>query len=594
VFAPISAIFSLLLFASTLPNGIRVAELPSEGDHIEIVAGYTASGLTGFFSTTAARRFLAEAYAIGADVEFITDQDRTAFRFTAPKWASPMLMEGLPNLFKEVGAAPTSPTANDFRAKVEEEIRNALLGPDPPQSNYTTGDAFILISESPTAALREALGSIPSRGSSTKLSDGFNRLVAERTLRFKSDQAEGAVIFASPVPGAYYKQWYLVLVLDRLIHRIVPLRVATSFPLTVRPYYYRIELPVPSGQFPEPIEENLMQELQRLQFTPASARDLTAAREEALAYLNSKPVREWFASYDMMDRREEGIQWIQSMTADDMRVAARDLLIMNRVVATWSPRPRQTSVSSQPLNSVSSDGAGAKRQPANQIQATSENAAGEVMPFPSHTDPTTTTRPPERLPSGVSIVESTSTAVFVAGNGMTRFNREFTADDLKSFVRFRPERILVLVPNSGLVRTRQLWSTFKGAASGETGVARGKVSNGDLAALFIIKTIVDLKLIQIGLWPEVSVAIDASTGTDLQIHGPDDVRAQIRDWIKSIANAPLPDSYFSWVREVAMHHFSSAQPDLQALTWERDPQAVVPNVETVSPTQVQDVARIYF
>ena len=58
MFAPISAILGLLFFASTLPNGIRLAELPSDGDHIEIIAGYTSSGLNGFFSTAAARAFL--------------------------------------------------------------------------------------------------------------------------------------------------------------------------------------------------------------------------------------------------------------------------------------------------------------------------------------------------------------------------------------------------------------------------------------------------------------------------------------------------------------------------------------------------------
>jgi hypothetical protein len=191
-------------------------------------------------------------------------------------------------------------------------------------------------------------------------------------------------------------------------------------------------------------------------------------------------------------------------------------------------------------------------------------------------------------------VESTSNAVFVAGSGMTRFNREITAEDLKPFERFRPERILVLVPNSALGRARQLWSSFKGASNGETGVSRGKVSNGDLAALFIVKTMIDLRLIQAGLWPDVTTGIDASAGTDLQIRAAGDLRAQVLDWIKDIASGPLPDSYFTWVREIAIHHFDSVQPDLQALTWERDPQAVVPALETVAPTQVQDVARIYF
>ena len=105
-------------------------------------------------------------------------------------------------------------------------------------------------------------------------------------------------------------------------HRALPLK--TTLPLTVHPYYYRVEATVPAGQFPEPVEESLLQELQRLQFTPANARDLAAARAGRNAYLESQPVREWFASHDMLARRDEGMQWIQSMSADDMRAAARD------------------------------------------------------------------------------------------------------------------------------------------------------------------------------------------------------------------------------------------------------------------------------
>ena len=132
------------------------------------------------------------------------------------------------------------------------------------------------------------------------------------------------MIFASPVPSVYYKEWYLVLFLDRVIHRSLPRTLKTTLPLTVRPYYYRIELSIPAGQFPEPAEEDLLQEIQRLQFTPANPRDLLAARQETLAYMDSKDVREWFASHDISDRREEGARWLQSMTPDDLRGAARD------------------------------------------------------------------------------------------------------------------------------------------------------------------------------------------------------------------------------------------------------------------------------
>ena len=141
---------------------------------------------------------------------------------------------------------------------------------------------------------------------------------------------------------------------------------------------------------------------------------------------------------------------------------------------------------------------------------------------------------------------------------------------------------------------RQLWSAFTGANSGETGVSRGNVSNGDLSALFILKTVLEQKVIATGWWPEVSLRIDASAGTDLQIHASEEKRTQILEWIKGLASAPMQDAYFAWIREVSIHRFAGIQTDLQALTWERDPQGAVQSPETVSVTHVQDVARIYF
>jgi hypothetical protein len=50
----------------------------------------------------------------------------------------------------------------------------------------------------------------------------------------------------------------------------------------------------------------------------------------------------------------------------------------------------------------------------------------------------------------------------------------------------------------------------------------------------------------------------------------------------------------AWAREVAIHRLGTIQADLQALTWERDPQGVMQDLKTVSTGHVQDVARIYF
>src|SRR5262249_2728735 len=153
----------LLFFASTLPNGIRLVELPSEVDSVEIVAGYTAGGLTGLTSTAAGKSFLMDAYAAGAKITFIDEPDRTAVRITAPKWAMPMLTDRLPAFFREVPSevhAERKAAARDFRSSVEDEIRNALLGYNSPSVDYATGDAFVLISAPAPGALREALAAV--------------------------------------------------------------------------------------------------------------------------------------------------------------------------------------------------------------------------------------------------------------------------------------------------------------------------------------------------------------------------------------------------------------------------------------------------
>jgi hypothetical protein len=167
-------------------------------------------------------------------------------------------------------------------------------------------------------------------------------------------------------------------------------------------------------------------------------------------------------------------------------------------------------------------------------------------------------------------------------------------DDLKGFINYRPDRILVLVPPSSIDRARQVWAAFQGPTSGPTGVPKGKVSTGDLSALFVLKTILELRVIQSGWSHDVQLRIDASEGSSLQITADDARRAQILEWIKSIGMTPFPEKYFAWAREVAIHRFPLAQPDLQSLTWERDPQGMILDLSTIGQQHVEDVARIYF
>jgi len=225
-----------------------------------------------------------------------------------------------------------------------------------------------------------------------------------------------------------------------------------------------------------------------------------------------------------------------------------------------------------------------------------ERRAGEgsIAVFPDHKDAPTSTTVSERLPSGVSLVPSSAYAVFISGGPLTRFDHDPTPDDLKTVATYRADRILVLAPTSSLDRARQVWSSFQGPPSGPTGVPKGKVSTGDLPALFVLKTILELQAIDSGWWHEVQLRIDAGEGSNLQIEGNDTQRAQILQWIKSISMTPLPEKYFTFAREVAIHRFDLARPDLQSLTWERDPQGILLDLSTVTPQLVEDVARIYF
>jgi len=383
VFAPISALLFLFL-SSTLPNGVQIGELPQETDSVEILAGYGSGGLTALASTEAARSLTLTAYAAGGNIEFFQEMDRTGFRLVVPQWAEPMFDVQLAALFKEVpNEQPmASLTNSDFRAKVEEEIRSALLGYHFEEHEYTTDRAFVLFSGMFPASLQEKLAAIPRRAASPEQDLSAVRLPAQRTLRFKSDLPAGAVVIASPISTVYYKGWYSSLLLDRLIKRIMPMSPSTLLPLTLRPHYYRLEVPVPSGQFPEAVEDKLLEEIQRLQFTRADTRDLDAARQDAISYLDSKYVREWFSSHGIPERREEGIEWIKSMSADDMRVAARDSFTINRVIATWEPAVRQTSVEVENLDAPANSSLPAAAKSENPVK-TAEAKPLIATPFSS-------------------------------------------------------------------------------------------------------------------------------------------------------------------------------------------------------------------
>jgi hypothetical protein len=597
VFTPLSAIFALLFIPTILPNGIRLIELPSNPDTVEIIVGYDEPGLTDLVSTVSARALILNTYAAGGEIQLINQEDRTALRLILPRWALPMLTDQqFTKFFSEPPKSAEAPIQHgpdgDFRANVEAEIRSALLAAQPEAQEYSTSDAFVAISAPVTDTLRDALSAIPRKGAPNKTAAQISRLPAERTLRFKSELSTGAVIFAAPVPSVYYKEWYIVLLLDQVIRSSLPIPVKTMLLLSMRPYYYRMELTLGAGQFPEPAEDNFLQELQRLQFTPIDSKRLAAAKKAVSDYLDSKEIREWFAARGLSDRLQEGLEWVQSLNADDVRAGVRDLLLANRVIATWPPLPVQTKVEVENLSGNKAEAGASPVAPS----ARRALPVGEVTTtaFPPHVDSRQEVPIPERLESGVSLVAGNINGVFVSGGALTRYDHELDADTVKEFQKYGSERILVLTPPPTLARERELWSAFKGSASREVGVPKGPVSSGDLPAVYVLKTMLDLRVIQAGWWHEVELRIEATEGSTLQIRADEEKRQRILEWIKDIAAHAPPEKDFEWMREVAIHRFNTERADIQALTWERDPRGTIQDIRTIVPRFVQDVAQVYF
>ncbi len=644
-------VLSVVLSAdSTLPNGIRISDIPSSGNtRFEMVVGYQSgvrnenegmSGLASIVSrflasSDAARALSLAAYGAGGEMQFINELDRTAIRVNVPDWAKPMVLAHVAALLGEtpenssdlLDRARRADRPSTFRSRVEDEIRIGLLSSHPYHhpmdgwaadvqqitnehvvrffnENYGTDRAFVLTASPVMDEFRQKLSAIPER-KSRKISESAIRAGnAERILRFPSEENAGAMIFASPLPGVFYRGWYAVLMLDGLIRRAVPGKPVTSIIPTLDPYYWRLEVPVPPGQFAETVQDNVLQEINRLQFARAKADDLETARRDATEYINSRYVQEWFASQGIEPRRQEGLAWIASFTADDMRSTARDLLIMNRVIASWSPKPKQNGVQVENISDTSGSGgfAGMALKPLSPVT---------VAPFPNHNHPAPDFTTPERLNSGVWVAASTEPMIFLAGSekvGLPEGNRRDgpngsvwtqigPADEnvVRAFQKYRAERILVLYPAALRDKTRSVWNAFKSTrANSFVPDPVGKVANIDLPALIILKAMLDRKLIESGWWHDASLRIDAAQGAALQIDASPEIRNQVLEWIKAVGDGPMNETDFNWAREVAIHHLNDVLPDVQMLLWQRVPGYVLTDLSTIQPTQVQDVAKLYF
>jgi hypothetical protein len=356
-----------------------------------------------------------------------------------------------------------------------------------------------------------------------------------------------------------------------------------------------MEVAVPSGQLSETVEAALLADLNQMQYVRAGNEQLEAARRSAIQYLNSERIQGWFVSLGVSERRLEGVDWIRSFSADDMRAAARDLVESHPVVASWSPRVRALKLQTEYLSDIA-----ARLAKSSTVETHSPAPLNPVkfISFPPHTDMAFTEKKPVQLDSGVSIVASTSYAVFVgpgSPNSLTFYAQEPSSNLLQtSYGAFRSGRILVMAPPESLERLKQQWSRFKGNASDETAmVVDGKIPGPHLPALLILKMLLDRRLIEAGMWNDVRLEIRAAEGSTLTIHGSEADRGRVMSWIKEIASSPIPDEDVEWAREAASHHLADFLPDLQSLTWEWAPDGTIFDFHFIPTALIKDAARMY-
>jgi len=640
VLARLCLILSILIpVDSTLPNGIRVYELSDNGNpgnSFELIAGYRtggikeingSSGLTevvaAFLKSTASVRAIEiAAYGAGGNVEFFSDLDRISIRLKMPNWARPMVENSIAEFLSETPqknpelvdraieeVRSRSSSGSEVRSEVEKQFRIALMGPEAQsdlskvtretvveffEKYYGSNRAFAVMNSAPLETLqlvdrRMSEDPLPK----TERTSGITMPV--QLPRRPTDLDEGAVILGVPTSSIYYRSWYAFLMLDFLIQETVASKPKSEFHPSLEPYFYRMEVAVPSGQLSETVEATLRADLNQMQYVRATNEQLESARKRAVQYLESEFVQRWFISLGVPGRRLEGIDWVRSFSADDMRAAARDLVESNPVVASWSPRVRALRLETEYLSDIAARLANSASEVAPKLAALN---AVKITPFPPHTDATFSGQGPVQLDSGVSIVASRSYAVFVAPNSpnsLAFYDQEPSSDFLQtSYGTYRSSRILVMAPPEAVDRLKQQWSRFKGNTNDQTPLAiEGKIPGPHLPSLLVLKMLLDRRLIEAGMWNDAHLEIQAAEGSTLTIRGSEYSRRRVLGWIEEIATRPIPEADVEWAREAAIHHLAEFLPDLQSLIWQWTPDGIILDFHFIPTALIKDVARIY-
>lgn len=632
----------------TLPNGIRWIEWPGDSG-TRVVAGYrtgqrheTAStvGLSSvasryLASRSSMRSLVLHVRGMDGTTRFFRTLDASGVEITLPRSAPHDGLAALAAYFKPIDAIDpsgftfaTGITVEDslgrqalFGARVEDEIRAALLGPHPYHHpdfgrvedieqrsaeelrsflnfEFGTDRAFVLVSGPVPKGLESALAEIPARRSSAARTFSFRLTPAERTLHFSTTEDLGGVVLAAPVSGVFYSNWYHMLVLDRLMRRVLG-DPDTRLEPTIDAYYYRLQARLAAGQAPEQAEEHLIQELQRLQYVRSTPEQLKRAQDDALGHLGTDAVREWFAVHDLTSRLEEGRQWVRAVAADDLRALARDVLASNRVLASWSPHRRTNTIVVEDLAAASEGSRGPLRP------ATFLRGATDLTPLPP-VAPAPTPAGIEKLSSGVSLIVGETHGLFLAGPlsiGLPRgrsssgpngtfwtFDESPGADIVTALRDFPAADIVVFTTSSSAEPARTLWARFQSRATRQPHQP-ADAATSDVPALFLLQILLERRAIEAGWSDDVKFRLYAVDGSRLQIVTDPARKAKVVEWARAIGAEGARREELEWIRTSAAWRMRRLGSDLRILLWQRGVDDGPQDLSGVSLERIQQAAR---
>lgn len=646
-----------------LENGIRLIQISAStlpfssdefpGSLVRVSFGYTVDGAgpaDGHAARATAVSWLLEsvptrtlelvAHLAGGRFEVASDVDLVGLRLEVPRalldavieqaalFLDQTLVEGelLDYILDQEGSLQTTDPP-DATAEAVNRVRTALLGPGEEDTSilsqpeggsvqeearryfrdrFGTDRAWVVVSQPLSGEQVARLNAIGLRhaGAARRISEG-PPVVPVQEITLPSDR-EGGVVIGSRISSVYYESWFDALLVDRALRVVVDPDTRLAFRPAVNDSVHLIQREVPYPEYPRVVAGSILSQVSALVSEGTDVGSLPEIKQEAMAYLASRGILEWFAAKDLWQQLEDGWGHVWNLTEEEFRVSVASFLGAPRVAALWAPAFDAPSVEVGELGvPLDSD-----------VVLPSPQIAPGRIEWPALGELPQVGRSSvkvECLESGVCLAAGLP-SVFVAGpveldlpggraetgpNGtLWRFD-ELPADEVfAALSEVRPDRLSVFLPSGELERGRRIFGQWAGGRTDATdsrGV--GVIATRDLPSLVILKVWLDSRVIEAGWSREVRLRVAGPEGARIAVETDPARLVEIEQWLSEASvrfGTERGEREFAELREAAGAYFDEIRRDLEILLAQRAPGGEVPPPSTVSLRQFRSFLAVYF